>query len=246
MGPGNGHGTIIVIEDDRHISDLVNLYLRNAGFRKSCRPRTRRAASSWWRTSARRWSCWTSAFPVRWTASKVCRELRRTTEVPVIFVTARDDEVDRMLGLELGADDYLTKPFSPRELVARVARSCAVRTALAIRARGTGHRRRHDTPTRCGARSRRTARRSSSPRASSTCSRTSSRTPASCSPGANSSTRSGASDGLETSARSTFMSASFDENSMTPSPSRPSGASATGAAERRRTPRARTDPCAPA
>ncbi|MBI3965759.1 MAG: response regulator transcription factor [Chloroflexi bacterium] len=51
----------------------------------------------------------------------VCRELRlRDSELPVIMVTARDDEVDRVLGLELGADDYITKPFSPRELIARV------------------------------------------------------------------------------------------------------------------------------
>ncbi|MFT4256367.1 MAG: two-component system response regulator CreB [Pseudoxanthomonas sp.] len=50
----------------------------------------------------------------------VCRELRGFSEVPVIFLTARNDEVDRVLGLELGADDYIAKPFSPRELVARV------------------------------------------------------------------------------------------------------------------------------
>ena len=50
----------------------------------------------------------------------VCRELRSFSEVPVIFLTARNDEIDRVLGLELGADDYMAKPFSPRELVARV------------------------------------------------------------------------------------------------------------------------------
>lgn len=50
----------------------------------------------------------------------VCRQLRRETEIPIIMLTARKDEVDRVLGLELGADDYVTKPFSPRELVARV------------------------------------------------------------------------------------------------------------------------------
>ena len=50
----------------------------------------------------------------------VCRQLRGFSEVPVIFLTARNDEVDRVLGLELGADDYVAKPFSPRELVARV------------------------------------------------------------------------------------------------------------------------------
>jgi DNA-binding response OmpR family regulator len=50
----------------------------------------------------------------------VCREIRARSKLPVLFLTARDDEVDRVLGLELGADDYLGKPFSPRELVARV------------------------------------------------------------------------------------------------------------------------------
>nr|CEH58249.1 hypothetical protein XACG102_6440003 [Xanthomonas citri pv. citri] len=55
---------------------------------------------------------------------EVCRTLRGFSEVPVIFLTARNDEIDRVLGLELGADDYMAKPFSPRELVARV-RACA-------------------------------------------------------------------------------------------------------------------------
>src|SRR3546814_19969459 len=50
----------------------------------------------------------------------LCRELRRERDLPVIFLTARDAEADRVLGLELGADDYVVKPFSPRELVARV------------------------------------------------------------------------------------------------------------------------------
>lgn len=51
---------------------------------------------------------------------EVCREIRKTSEVPVLMLTARGDEVDRVLGLELGADDYIVKPFSPREVVARV------------------------------------------------------------------------------------------------------------------------------
>lgn len=51
---------------------------------------------------------------------EVCRRLRQFSEVPVIFLTARSDEIDRIVGLEIGADDYLTKPFSPRELVARI------------------------------------------------------------------------------------------------------------------------------
>lgn len=54
------------------------------------------------------------------TGLDVCRRLRETTSIPVLFLTARDSEVDRILGLELGGDDYVTKPFSPREIVARV------------------------------------------------------------------------------------------------------------------------------
>jgi len=50
----------------------------------------------------------------------VCREIRKTSDVPILFLSARDEEIDRVLGLEIGGDDYVTKPFSPRELVARV------------------------------------------------------------------------------------------------------------------------------
>jgi two-component system, OmpR family, response regulator len=60
---------------------------------------------------------------------EVCRRIRAKSEVPIVFLTARDDELDRIIGLELGADDYVTKPFSPRELVARVK-------AILKRARG--------------------------------------------------------------------------------------------------------------
>ena len=62
---------------------------------------------------------------------EICRELRVTSDVPIIMVTARVEEIDRLLGLEMGADDYLCKPFSPREVVARVR-------AILRRARGTG------------------------------------------------------------------------------------------------------------
>jgi two-component system OmpR family response regulator len=51
---------------------------------------------------------------------EVCRQVRRTSDVPILFLSARDEEIDRILGLEMGGDDYVTKPFSPRELVARV------------------------------------------------------------------------------------------------------------------------------
>lgn len=66
---------------------------------------------------------------------EVCRQLRQTSDIPVIFLTARNDEIDRILGLELGADDYVVKPFSPRELVARV-RARLRRIDPAVRAAG--------------------------------------------------------------------------------------------------------------
>ncbi len=55
----------------------------------------------------------------------LCREIRRFSELPIIMVTARTEEIDRLLGLEIGADDYICKPFSPREVVARVKPFCA-------------------------------------------------------------------------------------------------------------------------
>ena len=51
---------------------------------------------------------------------EVCRRIRKTSDVPILMLTARDEDVDKIIGLEVGADDYLTKPFNPRELVARV------------------------------------------------------------------------------------------------------------------------------
>lgn len=69
---------------------------------------------------------------------EVCRRIRETSDVPILFLTAHDDEVDRVLGLELGADDYVTKPFSPRELLARV-RAILKRSAPATRRRVLRH-----------------------------------------------------------------------------------------------------------
>ena len=67
---------------------------------------------------------------------EVCRTLRTTDQTPVLFLTARDDEIDRVLGFELGGDDYVTKPFSPRELVARI-RAILKRSAAPV-AKSTG------------------------------------------------------------------------------------------------------------
>ena len=69
---------------------------------------------------------------------EVCRRMRARSQVPILFLTARADEIDRILGLELGADDYVTKPFSPRELVARV-RAILKRSQLSTAARCLRH-----------------------------------------------------------------------------------------------------------
>jgi DNA-binding response OmpR family regulator len=117
MHPENG--TVVVIEDDPHIADLVDLYLRRDGFRVLLA----RDGEEGLRviTQEDPWIVILDVgLPGRRDGFDVCREIRASSNRPVLFLTARDDEVDRVLGLELGADDYLVKPFSPRELVARV------------------------------------------------------------------------------------------------------------------------------
>ena len=112
-------GTVVVIEDDPHIADLVDLYLRREGFRVLLAGDGEHGLSL-----VKQENPWIVILDVGLPGEKdgfdVCREIRAKGNLPLLFLTARDDEVDRILGLELGADDYLTKPFSPRELVARV------------------------------------------------------------------------------------------------------------------------------
>jgi two-component system, OmpR family, response regulator len=117
-GTGN-KGLVLVIEDERAIADLERMYLTREGFGVHVESDGRAGLAA-----AR------NLHPVAIVldvgiptidGTDVCRMLRADGNwTPILFVTARDDEVDRVLGLELGADDYLTKPFSPRELVARV------------------------------------------------------------------------------------------------------------------------------
>jgi DNA-binding response OmpR family regulator len=111
-------GTIVVVDDEANIADLVELYLARDGFRV-VKASTGEAALRAVEHHRPRLLVLDIGLPDR-DGLDVCRELRRTSTLPVIFLTARDDEVDRVLGLELGADDYVTKPFSPAELVARV------------------------------------------------------------------------------------------------------------------------------
>jgi DNA-binding response OmpR family regulator len=111
--------TVVLVEDDPNIADLVTLYLRREGFRVLSTDYGERGLEL-----VRREDPVIVLIDVGLPGARdgfwVCREIRAATAVPVLFLTARDDEVDRVLGLELGADDYVVKPFSPRELVARI------------------------------------------------------------------------------------------------------------------------------
>src|SRR4249919_356189 len=111
-------GTIVVVDDEPNIADLVDLYLARDGYRV-LKAATGEAGLDAIRTHHPRLVVLDVGLPDI-DGLEVCRRLRQTSNVPVIFLTARDGEVDRVLGLELGGDDYLTKPFSPAELVARV------------------------------------------------------------------------------------------------------------------------------
>jgi two-component system OmpR family response regulator len=123
-------GLILLVEDERPIADLVRLYLSRDGFGVHVEhdgPAGLAAARR-----LRPVACVLDIALPGMEGTEICRRLREDGDwTPVVFLTARDDEVDRILGLELGGDDYLTKPFSPRELVARVR-------ALLRRAAGPG------------------------------------------------------------------------------------------------------------
>ena len=112
-------GTIVVIEDDPNIADLVDVYLRREGFRVVQAGDGDAGLQAVGRERPRL-VVLDIGLPGTVDGFEVCRRIRATGTVPVVMLTARDTELDRILGLELGADDYVTKPFSPRELAARV------------------------------------------------------------------------------------------------------------------------------
>jgi DNA-binding response OmpR family regulator len=121
-------GLILVVEDERAISDLLRLYIAREGFgvHISTDGQSALAAARSMHPAA---IVLDVGLPIM-DGTEVCRQLRAEGNwVPILFCTARDDEVDRVLGLELGADDYITKPFSPREVVARI-KSVVRRAAL--------------------------------------------------------------------------------------------------------------------
>ena len=112
-------GTIVVVEDDHNIADLLDLYLRREGFRV-IQAADGGAGLGAVARERPRLVILDVGLPGDIDGLEVCRRLRAGGTLPVLMLTARDTELDRVLGLELGADDYVTKPFSPRELVARV------------------------------------------------------------------------------------------------------------------------------
>jgi two-component system OmpR family response regulator len=114
-----GKGLVLVVEDERPIADLVRLYLTRDGF--GVHLEHDGAAGLAAARNLRPVACILDIALPGMDGTELCRRMREAGDwTPVIFLTARDDEIDRVLGLELGADDYVTKPFSPRELVARV------------------------------------------------------------------------------------------------------------------------------
>ncbi len=119
MSSDTARGLVLVVEDERAISDLLRLYITREGFGVQVASDGRSAL-----TAARTLHPVAIVLDVglpEMDGTEVCRRLRADGDwVPILFCTARDDEVDRVLGLELGADDYITKPFSPREVVARI------------------------------------------------------------------------------------------------------------------------------
>jgi two-component system, OmpR family, alkaline phosphatase synthesis response regulator PhoP len=110
--------TVLVVEDESSIASFVALYLRNAGY-KVRNVGTGEAALEQVAAERPHLIVLDLMLPDI-DGIEVCRRIRKTSEVPILMLTARDEDVDKIIGLEVGADDYLTKPFNPRELVARV------------------------------------------------------------------------------------------------------------------------------
>ncbi len=110
--------TVLIIEDDEHTTELVRMYLARDGHRVVAAADGSEGLEV--AAAARPDLVVLDLMLPGLDGMEVCRRLRETTDVPVIMLTARVDEADRLAGLDLGADDYVTKPFSPRELAARV------------------------------------------------------------------------------------------------------------------------------
>ena len=110
--------SVLVVEDESSIASFVALYLKNAGYRIQAAGTGREALE---RVASEKPDLIVLDLMLPdIDGLEVCRRVRQSSDVPILMLTARDEDVDKIIGLEVGADDYLTKPFNPRELVARV------------------------------------------------------------------------------------------------------------------------------
>jgi DNA-binding response OmpR family regulator len=109
---------ILIVEDEPRIADVLERFLRAAGYLTERASSGRRALELW--RAANPDAILLDLMIPDMDGLEVARKVRATSDVPILMVTARADEVDRLVGLELGADDYIAKPFSPREVVARL------------------------------------------------------------------------------------------------------------------------------
>ena len=110
--------TILIVDDEQHIIDLAKLYLEQEGYKTSSATDGKTALQQILHDNPS--LVVLDLMLPELDGWEVCRRVRAESDVPIIMLTARSDDIDRIVGLELGADDYLTKPFNPRELVARV------------------------------------------------------------------------------------------------------------------------------
>ncbi|MDJ0924959.1 MAG: response regulator transcription factor [Acidimicrobiia bacterium] len=115
MTPG---GTILLIEDEQEIADLLELCFGREGYRLVHAPSGEKGLERLQQGDVRVALLDIGLPGIN--GIEVCRRIRSNSDIPIIMLTARDSEVDKIVGLEIGADDYVTKPFSPREVVARV------------------------------------------------------------------------------------------------------------------------------
>jgi len=115
---GTGKPKILVIDDEENVCELITMYFEKAGYEVTCTGDGTNAVETI-RTQKPDLVILDLMLPGV-DGLDVCKEIRKTSNVPLIMLSARVDEVDRVLGLEIGADVYVTKPFSPRELLARV------------------------------------------------------------------------------------------------------------------------------
>lgn len=111
-------GTILVVEDEEPVRELLRLYLEKEGFQVEIAVDGEEAMLKF--SGSRPDLILLDIMLPKVDGWAVCREIRKQSSTPIIMLTARGEELDRVLGLEMGADDYITKPFSPREMVARV------------------------------------------------------------------------------------------------------------------------------